>query len=53
MNVPRRIALLPDGRRCCSVSLRKARKAEFASSTSDGVVNDVVSLVLPLIDEVA
>ena len=29
----------------------KARKAEYASSTSDGVVNDVVSLVLPLIDE--
>ncbi len=30
----------------------KARKAEFASSTSDSVVNGVVSLVLPLIDEV-
>jgi mRNA interferase MazF len=29
----------------------KARRAEFASLTSDSVVNDVVSLVLPLIDE--
>jgi len=29
----------------------KARRAEFAPSTSDSVVNEVVSLVLPLIDE--
>jgi mRNA interferase MazF len=29
----------------------KARRAEFASPTDDSVVNDVVSLVLPLIDE--
>lgn len=30
----------------------KAQGAEFASVTSDLVLNDVVSLVLPLIDEV-
>lgn len=30
----------------------KARRAEFASSTNDSVVNDVTSLVLPLIDEI-
>ncbi len=29
----------------------KARRVEYASSTSDSVLNDVVSLVLPLIDE--
>jgi mRNA interferase MazF len=29
----------------------KARRAEFASATDDSVVNDVVSLVLPLIEE--
>ncbi len=29
----------------------KARRAEFASSSGAGIVNDVVSLVLPLIDE--
>ena len=28
----------------------KARRAEFASATNDNVLNDVVSLVLPLID---
>jgi antitoxin component of MazEF toxin-antitoxin module len=28
----------------------KARRAEYASSRSDSVVNEVVSLVLPLID---
>jgi len=50
---------LPDGLAVSGVILAdqiksldwKARRAEFASSTSDGVVNDVVSLVLPLIDE--
>lgn len=30
----------------------KARRAEFASSTSESVVNDVASLVLPLIEEI-
>lgn len=30
----------------------KARNAEFASATSDHVVNDVAALVLPLIDEI-
>jgi mRNA interferase MazF len=29
----------------------KARRAEFAALTDDSVVNDVVSLVLPLIEE--
>jgi mRNA interferase MazF len=29
----------------------KARRAEFAAPTNDEIVNDVVSLVLPLIDE--
>lgn len=29
----------------------KARRAEFASETDENVVNDVVSLVLPLIEE--
>jgi mRNA-degrading endonuclease toxin of MazEF toxin-antitoxin module len=29
----------------------KAERAEYASTATDSVVNDVVSLVLPLIDE--
>jgi mRNA interferase MazF len=50
---------LPDGLEVSGVILAdqiksldwKARRAEYALSTSDSVVNEVVSLVLPLIDE--
>jgi len=50
---------LPDGLDVSGVILAdqiksldwKAREAAFASFTNEGVVNDVVSLVLPLIDE--
>jgi len=53
--------LLPDGLKVNGAILADqiksldwiARKAEFASSTSDNVLNDVISLVLPLIDEMA
>ena len=49
---------LPDGLGVSGVILAdqiksldwKARRAEYASSTSDSIVNEVVSLVLPLID---
>ncbi len=50
---------LPDGLAVAGVILAdqiksldwKARRAEFACDTSESVLNDVVSLVLPLIDE--
>lgn len=51
--------VLPDGLGVSGVILAdqiksldwKARRAEFASATDDSVLNDVVSLILPLIDE--
>ena len=51
--------VLPDGVGVSGVILAdqiksldwKARRAEFASATDDNVLNDVVSLILPLIDE--
>ena len=50
---------LPDGLAVSGVILAdqiksldwKARRAEYALSTNDSVVNDVVSLVLPLIEK--
>jgi mRNA interferase MazF len=50
---------LPDGPGISGVILAdqiksldwKARRAEYASSSTNSVVNEVVSLVLPLIDE--
>jgi mRNA interferase MazF len=53
-------APLPDGLAVNGVILAdqiksldwKARRVEFASSTNDSVLHDVMSLVLPLIDEI-
>ena len=50
---------LPDGLKLSGVVLAdqiksldwKARRAEYAGATTDNVVDDVVSLVLPLIEE--
>jgi mRNA interferase MazF len=50
---------LPDGLKVSGVVLAdqiksldwKARRAEYAGPTTDDVVNDVVALVLPLIEE--
>jgi len=51
--------VLPDGLAVSGVILAdqiksldwRVRRAEFASATDDNVLNEVVSLVLPLIDE--